>query len=132
MAFLAWKNEFSVGNDEIDSQHQALIAMINKMHDALKLGKGSAEAAVTVKEMINYSRFHFDTEEKLMRRIQYPRIDEHINEHKAFIAKAHGFEEQIAAGTFSLSIDLANFLRDWLSNHILVNDKAYSSLITKK
>jgi hemerythrin len=131
MAFINWSKDFSVGSQEIDSQHQTLVAMINKLHDAMKVGKASAEAGNIIKEMIDYSKFHFDSEEKLMKQINYPGINEHIKEHKAFMDQAHEFAKQMETGSLSVGIQVANFLKDWLSNHILVNDKAYSPFIAK-
>jgi hemerythrin len=131
MAFVTWKPEYSVGNSIIDAQHKSLIEMINKLHEALKVGKGGSGAIEIVREMIDYSKFHFDAEEKLMSQIHFPEIAEHKKEHQAFIAKTLDFENRIKAGTLSISIDMALFLRDWLSNHILVNDKAYSAYIPK-
>jgi len=132
MAFITWKEGYSVGSDEMDAQHQKLVAMINKMYEAMTAGKGRAEVNGIVKEMIDYSKFHFDAEEKLMKQYRYPGFNEHIKEHHAFIAKALDYEKQIAAGVFTISIEITNFLKDWLTNHILVNDKAYSSVLPKK
>lgn len=129
MAFYSWKSEYSVGNDLMDKQHQVLIEMINKMHDAMKAGKGSAEAGVIATEMIEYSKMHFTAEEELMKKFQFPAISEHIKEHKAFMEKASVFQKEINKGSFTLSMDITTFLRDWLTNHILVNDMAYSKVV---
>jgi hemerythrin len=131
MAFITWKDEYSVGNSEMDAQHQKLVAMINRMYEAMMSGKGKSEANGIVKEMIDYSKFHFEAEEKLMKQYHYIGFNDHIKEHKAFIAKAFDYEEQIKSGVFTISIELTNFLRDWLTNHILVNDKAYSMMFSK-
>ena len=129
MAFLQWKSEYSVGNDQMDQQHQVLVELINKMHDAMKMGKGSSEAEKIVSEMIEYSAMHFSSEEKLMNQIKFVGLNQHLIEHKSFMTKANEFQEQINSGSFTLSMDIANFLKDWLSNHILVNDMAYAKLL---
>jgi hemerythrin-like metal-binding protein len=131
MAFFTWKKEYSVGNSEIDSQHQSLIAMINKLYDAMSIGKGNTEVNNIVKEMVDYSKFHFAAEEKLMKEHHYTGFNDHIKEHEAFITKAHGFEKEIAEGTFHMSIEVSVFLKEWLTNHILVIDKAYSPMFQK-
>jgi len=129
MAFYTWKQEYSVGNDLMDKQHQVLIEMINKMHDAMKVGKGSVEAGIIATEMIDYSAMHFAAEEALMKKHQYAALNDHIKEHKAFMEKAAVFQKEINSGSFTLSMEITNFLKDWLTNHILVNDKAYSKVI---
>jgi len=129
MAFLPWKPEYSVKNDLMDKQHQVLVEMINKMHDAMKSGKGSKEAVIIVTEMIEYSAMHFTSEEALMAKFNYAGLTDHKKDHQAFMAKANEFQSQINTGSFTLSMDIANFLKDWLTNHILVNDMAYSTVV---
>ncbi|MHB8136545.1 MAG: bacteriohemerythrin [Anaerolineaceae bacterium] len=127
MAFYSWKQEYSVGNDLMDEQHQVLIEMINKLHDAMKIGKGNVEAGHIVTEMIDYSVMHFSMEEKFA----YTGRSDHNIEHTAFMTKADEFRKHINTGSFTLSMEVANFLKDWLTNHILVNDMAYSKVVKK-
>lgn len=129
MAFYSWKQEYSVGNDLMDKQHQVLIEMINKLHDAMKVGKGSVEVGIIVTEMIDYSIMHFATEEELMKKFGFNGLSDHKIEHKAFMTKVDEFQKQMNAGSFTLSMEVANFLKDWLTNHILVNDMAYSKVV---
>jgi len=131
MAYYTWKQEYSVGNDLMDKQHQAIIEMINKMHEAMQVGKGGIEAGNIITEMIDYSVMHFAAEEELMRSLHYSGLNSHMKEHNAFMIKAADFQKQIDSGSFSLSMDIITFLRDWLTNHILVNDKAYSRVINQ-
>ena len=131
MAFYSWKPEYSVGNDLMDKQHQVLIEMINKLHDAMMIGKGNVEAGHIVTEMIDYSVMHFSMEEELMKKFGYTGLSDHKIEHKAFMIKVDEFRNKINTGSFTLSIEVANFLKDWLTNHILVNDMAYSKVVKK-
>jgi len=131
MAFIDWKQEFSVGNAEIDAQHQKLVAMINDLHTAMTQGKASKMVEEIVIKMVDYSKVHFAAEEKMMQNYKYSGLADHIKEHQAFIAKAHEYEDKIKKGSFSVSISIATFLKDWLTNHILKVDKAYSVLFSK-
>ena len=59
-----WKNEYSVGVDEIDAQHKNLLDMLNTLLQAI-VEKTSKEGMEKVlEEMINYVDFHFKSEEK--------------------------------------------------------------------
>jgi hemerythrin len=129
MAFYSWKTEYSVKDDLMDKQHQVLIEMINKMHDAMKVGKGGVEAGIIDNEMIDYSAMHFAAEEELMKKHHYAALSDHIKEHKAFMLKVGEFQKEILTGSFTLSMEITNFLKEWLTNHIMVNDKAYSKVI---
>jgi len=126
MAFIEWKQDFSVGNVEIDAQHQKLVGLLNELHEAMSQGVGKIKAGEIVLQMVEYSRYHFAFEEKFMRSISYSDLDAHIKEHEAFTSKAIGFEKDIQEGKFNTSISIATFLKDWLTNHILKVDKKYS------
>lgn len=128
MAFIDWESRYSVGHNEIDQQHRQLIDMINKLHTAMKSGQGSREAGAIVEEMVNYSKFHFETEENLMKVYGFIGLLTHKAEHAAFIKQAGDFQTQFAAGKVSLSIDILNFLKEWLTKHILGTDSKYSPM----
>ena len=95
MAFYTWKQEYSVGNDLMDKQHQAIIEMINKMHEAMKVGKGGIEAGNIITEMIDYSVMHFAAEEELMKAYHFAGLNNHMKEHNAFMIKAADFQNKL-------------------------------------
>ena len=131
MAFIDWEPKYSVGHNEIDQQHRQLIDMINKLHTAMKSGQGAREAEAIVDEMVNYSKFHFETEENLMKVFGFIGLLTHKAEHAAFIKQAGDFQTQFSAGKVSLSIEILNFLKDWLTKHILGTDLKYSTMFKK-
>lgn len=126
MAFYEWQDSFSVGSKEMDEQHKKLIAILNHLHDAMKAGKAAKEIGLIVDEMVDYTKFHFSAEEKLMADKQYIGLGSQKAEHAAFVKKAQEFQNEISSGKLSVSIDVLNFLKDWLTNHILIIDMKYS------
>lgn len=72
MAFFDWKDSYSVGVKEMDNQHKVLVDLINQLHTAMTAGKGSSVAGPIISEMVRYTKFHFDAEEKLMTTHGYP------------------------------------------------------------
>ncbi|MBA4383489.1 MAG: hemerythrin [Anaerolinea sp.] len=129
MAFLAWKAEYSVGNEKLDQQHQMLVELINKLHEAMKAGKAGKEIGLIVDEMVEYTKFHFGTEEKLMAEKNYIGLATQKNEHSTFIKKTVEFQNEVNSGKLAVSLDVLNFLKDWLTNHILISDMKYSGKI---
>lgn len=129
MAFITWKSEYSVGNEKLDQQHQKLIELINKLHEAMKTGKAGKEIGLIVDEMVDYAKFHFEAEEKLMTEKKYIGLGSQKNEHAAFIKKTAEFQNEIKSGKLAVSLEVLNFLKDWLTNHILVSDMKYSGKI---
>ncbi|MCL6546406.1 MAG: hemerythrin domain-containing protein [Bryobacteraceae bacterium] len=66
MAFLDWQEAYSVKVPELDQQHQRLVGMLNRLHDALRAGGDPAVAQKVVEELVLYTQHHFAAEERLM------------------------------------------------------------------
>ncbi|MGA2071741.1 MAG: hemerythrin domain-containing protein, partial [Sedimentisphaerales bacterium] len=74
MEKICWKDEYSVGVEKIDHQHQHLFEIINKLIERPVSSDDSGLVSDILSEMVNYAREHFSTEEMLMRQYGYPAI----------------------------------------------------------
>jgi hemerythrin-like metal-binding protein len=126
MELFAWKPEYSVQNDTIDTQHKGLVSTINKLFEAMSTGKTQAQILPILKSLQSYTISHFSTEEAMMKKVSYPDFDNHQAQHLAFIDQVKTQMVNLEAGKQSVSIELLKFLREWLTQHILKVDKQYS------
>jgi hemerythrin len=126
MAFLEWRSEFSVGVVEFDMQHRQLIGIINRLHDAMSQGAPAPTLGLLLRELVYYTKFHFQREELALRSAHYPAYRAHCLEHEKLADQVFEFAEQFDQGRVTLSIELMSFLKNWLANHILGADQAYS------
>jgi hemerythrin len=131
-ALFAWKPEYSVGHWEIDEQHRKLIAILNSLHEAMLSRKTAQQLSITLNDLVQYTQRHFASEERIMRENQYPAIAAHRKQHDQFTTQVLGFQAELAAGRAALSIEVMHFLKDWLSNHILNEDRAIGSYLRSK
>jgi hemerythrin len=125
MAVFTWSDQFSVGVKEFDDHHKQLVSLINQLHDAMSQGQGQNQLAVILKKLIDYTRFHFAAEEKLMTQYKYPAGSEQRLQHDALTKQVLKLQAEFASGKIGMSIAVIEFLKDWLTNHILKTDKAY-------
>jgi hemerythrin len=132
MALIEWNDSLSVKVAEIDKQHQKLMSMINELSDAMKQGKGKDSLGKILNGLISYTSSHFKTEEKYFDLYRYPETASHKKEHIAFVQKVSDFKDGFEKGRLSVTIDLMNFLSDWLKNHIKGTDKKYSAFFNEK
>jgi hemerythrin len=132
MALITWDKSFSVNIVEIDKQHQKLIGMITDLNEAMRQGKGKAILGQIISGLIGYVDTHFKTEEKYFEQFGYLETDAHKKEHQDFTAKVGDFKKGFEGGQLGLSIEVMNFLSDWLQNHIKVVDKKYAPLFIEK
>jgi hemerythrin len=125
MALFEWDSSYSVSVAEIDKQHQKLVAMINDLNDAMKQGKGKDILAGIIGELFTYAGNHFANEEKYFDKFAYPAAASHKLEHNNFVKKVSEFKNSFDSGQLALTIEVINFLKDWLKNHIQGTDKKY-------
>jgi len=120
MSRLEWTQDLSVGNDLIDQQHREWISRFNDLDEALRSRQGPDRIARTLEFLIDYTNYHFNTEEKHMTASGYPGLNDHIAVHgelRTTLANlVEDFEEDGATHSLADSID--TFLGSWLINHI--------------
>lgn len=129
---ITWNDEMSVKVAEIDKQHQVLIKLINDLHEAMRVGQAKAVMGKLLEELVNYTVTHFAYEEKLFEKYNYPQKTTHQNEHIKLLNKVNEFKAEFDSGSKNLSLEMMNFLKDWLLNHIQKTDKQYSAFFNEK
>lgn len=125
MGFLDWQDSYNLGISEIDNQHKKLVSLIVKLYDAMSQAKANDVVGPILNELLMYTRTHFTTEEKYFEQFGYADTANHKLEHEKFVAKVKDFKDKFDSGKVGISIQLMNFLKDWLLNHILKTDKNY-------
>lgn len=126
-----WSDEYSVGIAEIDEQHKTLFLMVDKLHEAITQKAGSAACRVILNELVDYTHVHFALEQTLMRIGKYPEYEEHCRLHKDLVVEVEALQQKIASGRAAISFELLQFLRNWLTKHILSEDKKYGDFFKK-
>ncbi|PIQ86524.1 MAG: hemerythrin [Candidatus Omnitrophica bacterium CG11_big_fil_rev_8_21_14_0_20_45_26] len=129
--FIEWTVQYSVGNQTIDDQHKQLFAITNRMFEGLKGGETKATLFKTFEDLIEYTRYHFTTEEKYMGSSGFPDIEEHKAEHRKLLAELLQLRDKFEKSAEIVEIDLLEFLLHWISNHILGHDLRYVPFIKK-
>lgn len=127
MPLIAWKSEFSVGVRQFDDQHVKLIAMINDLHEAMSKGNGDQVIGGLIDKLISYTRTHFGEEERAFQRTGYPLTDEHLAAHKTLVKQVEDLKTKHGSGKLFLTVEMSQFLKGWLTNHIMGTDKKYTS-----
>ena len=132
MALIAWQDKYSVKIKEIDDQHKKLIDMINELHEAMLAKKGKEALLGILDKLANYCATHFSVEERLMQEHDYPEFADHQAKHRAMTGKVKALIADVNNGKASVTIDVMNFLRNWLDKHIMGTDMKYSPFLTEK
>ncbi len=131
MPLIKWSPDYSVKVSESDRQHQKLIDIINELNDAMTKGKGRDVLGTILDALILYTQTHFAMEERYFDQFHYPDAPAHKAQHAAFVKKIKESREGFAKNQLNITINLMDFLSDWLVKHICGTDKKYSDFFNK-
>ena len=132
MPLIQWSNELSVEVTKFDMQHKKLIALINDLHDAMKAGKGNQILKKTLDELTQYTETHFADEEALMKQHNYPGYSIQKIQHDKFVQELKQLQQKLNTNSTTVTLEVMNFLKSWLTNHIQKTDKGYSTFFKSK
>lgn len=124
---IKWKEEYSVGVNALDLDHQKLILLLNQFNTAYDYEMGEEYEHQTLKELLAYTEYHFDREEKMMEDSGYPDFVAHQEQHKIMIAKINEIKQKYEEQGHDAFQEVSDFLSGWLINHINGTDKQYTS-----
>ncbi|MFW6238065.1 MAG: bacteriohemerythrin [Bacillota bacterium] len=128
-----WKEKYSVGHKKLDDQHKKLLDIGRELVYVLEnTSKGIDQydkIAELLQEMTEYTKYHFENEEKIMEEHNFIDLDSHRFQHKIFVKKLEEIDlENVDTNQQGSVMKLLDFIADWIQNHILEMDKKYSVL----
>lgn len=132
MALITWEEKLSVNIHSMDQEHQQLIQLINELHDAMRQGLGKLVISTTLENLVQYTQTHFTNEEKLMQDYGYSGLKDHQKEHNTLTKQVLDLQKRYAQGEGVLTIEIMQFLKNWLTHHILETDKKYGKILDGK
>lgn len=124
-----WTDDLSVGLQEIDEQHKILVGLVNRLYEAIVTNHEHQAVANILNELVDYTIIHFAVEESLMRIFDYPQYEEHKRHHEELSTQVLELQDKFSSGQGEIGMDVLNFLRAWLTNHIMIEDKHYGPFL---
>ncbi|MCI5166219.1 MAG: hemerythrin [Candidatus Electrothrix sp. GM3_4] len=123
-----WKDEYSVGVSRFDNHHKKLFDIANQLHEMMKSGTGADIIEPVLRELINYTKYHLDEEEKALERIGYSGISAHKRAHAIFTEQLNDGLGEIEKGrALFVVVKVSRTVIDWLIDHIFGIDKKYTA-----
>ncbi|MCB9800041.1 MAG: hemerythrin family protein [Candidatus Omnitrophica bacterium] len=126
---IEWDERFSVGIEEIDNQHKKLFAIIDSMFDGIAEQDNKEMLRVAFDKVLDYTRYHFATEESYFEKFNYPDAEEHKKQHAKLIEETLELQKEYCEGAPGMTLELIDFLTHWLQQHILLHDKKYAPFV---
>jgi hemerythrin-like metal-binding protein len=130
MAIFEWDSIYETGVASIDQQHRRLFDIANRLHDAWQRREGRETLIRIFDELLEYTVYHFDDEERVMRAVSYPDLARHHGYHEKLKGLCATYREQLGKGTEGIETRALEFVRMWLNAHVLGVDKEIGSYQT--
>lgn len=121
-----WREAYSVHIPQIDAQHQQLIRIINELHEAMRDANGNAVLAKILDDLVRYAQSHFAFEEAMLEERGYSALTAHRAEHQRLTQQVVDLQQKFRSGKLVMSVQVMQFLKEWLANHILQCDRRYA------
>lgn len=131
MELVKWEEQYSVGNERLDQQHQRIVAMINLLGEAIETGTEQPTLMSILSNLAGYTKTHFAEEERLMEQYGYPELDAHREQHANLNRQLADFYRNFYLTSRPQTNDVMAFLQHWLYDHILEQDKQYAPFIVE-
>jgi len=129
MPLFAWKDNYSVGVEEIDRHHKKLFEIVNSLYEGCLVPGGILDVAGRIDELMAYAEYHFAAEEELMKQLGYEEKEDHFRLHRKFIDKLVKLQQISFESEEELTKELIVFLGNWLLHHVMDEDRKYTRQI---
>ena len=118
-----WSKDYEIGIKIVDQQHEKLLNMINKLEGSMGKENVLKVMGDILRGLVDYVKFHFQDEEKVMKRIAYPELERHKKLHEELVRQVTEILIKIKKGEVITAHELMGFLQRWLLDHIMAEDK---------
>jgi hemerythrin len=125
MSYLQWTENLSVGITRMDDHHKKLIELINLLFEAMS-GDATSAVDTVLNDLLDYTRYHFGEEEKMLAACGYPDLEEHQAVHRSMVKEVLEMRQRYLDKPSSVPASEAlDFLSKWLMRHIIGKDLRY-------
>ncbi len=122
-----WDESLSVGEEQLDAEHQAFFGFVSELEQAVADGKGGDVLGEIVLRLLEYVQTHFAYEERLLAEAGYQGLERHRTVHSEFSKRVLELRRRVVTGD-ALALDRRAllFLRNWWVQHVQKVDGEYA------
>ncbi len=117
----SWEKKYEIGIEEIDFQHKYFLQLIKRFQEKISQDMPPLVIEPHIKEIIYYMKFHFCSEENLMRLFKYPNLDTHKKKHLEIVNEVNNKTNLFLIGAIKLN-EITDMLVKWFQDHTIEED----------
>ena len=129
-----WEDKYATGIEVIDNQHKRLVELTNELYLACLAGDEVVSTVFkdAMSSMVEYVRFHFTAELKLLSAVNFPDYHHHKKMHDDLVREILDAAKDFNEGKRFVANNFVRTLRDWIFGHIAVYDKIYAAYVAEE
>ena len=120
--YLTFTKSLSVDYEPLDNQHKRWIDLFNKIYQAYVNKSDSDSVKMVLKDLVDYTIWHFDFENRMMEKYDFQGYHDHKVQHDDILNEVSTICSKLDNGEEISIINILEFLKKWLINHILKTD----------
>jgi hemerythrin-like metal-binding protein len=119
-----WLESYKVGDAEVDACQKQLFELTNSFLASDDLRVLRPIIVALGKQM----RLHFEQEEALMRRANFPGIEAHIEQHQTLLTRLMGRSMDVGKGYMNKPA-IAALMQEWATTHVPQEDAVLATYL---
>ena len=126
---MIWKDSYKIGIETVDKQHRELFERLNSFLKIVRNEENIENKIEKIEQTLDfmgkYVVVHFDSEEEVQKKYNYPDYEEHHKIHEEFKQEIKDFKEQFQDNKTDeeLIMEFSGRLLTWLINHVTGEDQ---------
>ena len=127
-----WLAELELGFETLDHDHRHQARAVAALEGAVRRGGDPQAIASLLLGLIQSTHEHFESEQRLMQRWNYPFYEAHAHSHQRLLGELRDIQEEHAAGRLVVDEARLAALRRWLTDHIRAMDHALAEFLKQR
>ena len=121
---IEWKEAYKIGHADLDDQHQRLFELVS----ALTVASDLPSLRKALMQLYRHTREHFELEEALMRKVNFPDILAHTNDHNSLLTRLNAISQDVGQGKVDRAA-ISQLMADWALGHLGQDDALLANYI---
>jgi len=129
-----YQNTMLIGIKSMDSEHKILFKQADQLNEAIRTEQYKEEVFETMQVLLDYTVHHFNSEEGLLKRCNYPELKAHKQMHDGLVQTLKEIIDELDNDEFFLHTarKFNRILTNWVIQHIGEEDKKYAAYINSR
>ena len=122
MNLIEWCNDFKIGIEEVDFEHQDLVELINESYRAAKDENSTTDIMDFLGDIFSQISAHFALEEKVMRDMNYDQYEDHKDDHERLLDSIRDIMDDYMDVSAMDEEQFGERLNKWFTQHFSTMD----------